>query len=60
MLPLRHVCLAIALLTGVLQRDELMASPAVSQYLGQQQPETVGAEDVSSQQQSEDVEDDFS
>ncbi|RAK75341.1 SET domain-containing protein [Aspergillus fijiensis CBS 313.89] len=43
-----------------MRRDELMASPAVSQYLGQQQPETAGAEDVSSQQQSEDVEDDFS
>ncbi|PYI28574.1 SET domain protein [Aspergillus indologenus CBS 114.80] len=42
------------------RRDELMASPTVSQYLGQQQPEGVGAEDISNQQQSEDVEEDFS
>ncbi|PYI14542.1 SET domain protein [Aspergillus violaceofuscus CBS 115571] len=42
------------------RRDELMASPTVSQYLGQQQPEAVGAEDDSGQQQSEDVEEDFS
>ncbi|RAL13203.1 SET domain-containing protein [Aspergillus homomorphus CBS 101889] len=44
----------------VKRRDELMSSPSVTQYLGQSQPETVDGEDLSSQQPSADIEEDFS